>query len=113
MVVALFRSRLRSDQKEEYREVSARMLELARAMPGFIDFKAFGADDGERISVVEFESLSALEAWRDHAEHLVAQRAGRDRFYSEYRLQVCETIRDYAFDGENRREADLGKARVG
>ena len=108
MVVALFRSRLRSDQNEEYREVAARMLKLAQAMPGFIDFKAFAADDGERISVVEFESLGTLEAWRDHAEHLIAQRAGRDRFYSEYRLQVLETIRDYAFDGENRREADLG-----
>ena len=107
MVVALFRSRLHSDQKEEYRVVSARMLELARAMPGFINFKAFGADDGERISVVEFENLGALEAWRDHAEHLVAQRAGRDRFYSAYRLQVCETIRDYGFDGENRHEAHL------
>ena len=85
---------LHSDQQEEYRKVSARMLELAGAMPGFIDFKAFGADDGERISGVEFESLGALEAWRDHAEHRVAQRAGRDRFNSEYRLQVLETIRD-------------------
>ena len=107
MVVALFRSRLRPGQQGEYREGAVRMLELARAMPGFLDFKTFAADDGERISVVEFESLDALEAWRDHEEHLDAQRAGRERFYSESRLQVAELIRDYGFDGANRSETKL------
>ena len=113
MVVALFRSRLRPGQQGEYREVAVRMLELARAMPGFVGFKTFAADDGERISVVEFESLGALEAWRDHEEHMDAQRAGRERFYSDYRLQVGELIRDYGFDGTNRNQTELDQANPG
>ncbi len=104
MVTAIFRSRLRSDAGSSYGPVAARMLELARAMPGFVDFKSFRAEDGERVSLIEFESLAALEAWRDHPEHLKAQRAGRERFYSEYRLQVCEPLRAYHFDGEERHE---------
>jgi heme-degrading monooxygenase HmoA len=103
MVVALFRSRLRPGENEEYREVATRMLELARAMPGFVNFKSYSAEDGERLAVVEFESLETLEAWRDHREHVEAQSAGRERFYSEYRLQVCDLVRDYSFDGETRR----------
>jgi heme-degrading monooxygenase HmoA len=110
MIVALFRSRLRSGQNEEYRAVATRMLELARAMPGFVNFKSFSAEDGERVSLVEFESIATLEAWRDHPEHLEAQRAGRERFYSEYRLQVCELVRDYGFDGETRSVSARGES---
>ncbi len=108
MMTAIFRSRLREDAGSDYRPVAERMLELARSMPGFVDFKSFRAEDGERVSLIEFESLEALEAWRDHPEHLKAQRAGRERFYSEYRLQLCEPLRAYSFDGEERyEEADF------
>ncbi len=110
MIVALFRSRLRSGQNEEYRAVATRMLDLARAMPGFVNFKSFSAEDGERVSLVEFESIATLEAWRDHPEHLEAQRAGRERFYSEYRLQVCELVRDYGFDGQTRSVSTPGES---
>jgi heme-degrading monooxygenase HmoA len=84
--------------------MAEQMLELARSMPGFLDFKAYRAEDGERVSLIEFASLEELEAWREHPEHLKAQRAGREQFYSEYRLQVCEPLRAYRFDGEHRHE---------
>ena len=80
------------------------MLDLARAMPGFLSFKSFASEDGERVSLIEFESMKCLEAWRDHPEHRRAQQAGRERFYSEYHLQVCEPLRGAAFDGSNRRQ---------
>ncbi len=97
MVVVLFRSRLRDDAGEEYQATAKRMLELASAMPGFVSFKIFQAEDGERISVIEFESEEHVRAWREHPEHREAQRRGRERFYAEYRIQVCEPIRDYGF----------------
>lgn len=97
MVVVLFRSRLRDDAGEEYQATAKRMLELASAMPGFVSFKSFRAEDGERISVIEFESEEHVRAWREHPEHREAQRRGRERFYAEYRIQVCEPIRDYGF----------------
>ena len=97
MVVVLFRSRLRDDAGEEYETTAKRMLALASAMPGFVSFKIFRADDGERISVIEFESDAHARAWREHPEHRDAQQRGRARFYEEYRIQVCEPIRDYGF----------------
>lgn len=97
MVVVLFRNRLRDDAGDEYATTAKRMLALASAMPGFVSFKTFRADDGERISVIEFESDAHVRAWHEHAEHRDAQQRGRERFYEEYRLQVCEPIRDYGF----------------
>jgi heme-degrading monooxygenase HmoA len=97
VVVVLFRNRLRDDAGDEYATTAKRMLELASAMPGFVSFKTFRADDGERISVIEFESDAHARAWREHPEHRAAQQRGREGFYEEYRLQVCEPIRDYGF----------------
>ena len=97
MVVILFRTRLRADCPASYAPLAERMLELARAMPGFVSFHHYGAADGERISVVEFESDESARAWRDHAEHREAQRRGRDEFYAWYRLQVCRLDRETEF----------------
>jgi heme-degrading monooxygenase HmoA len=108
MVVTLFRSRLRPEFVHEYRPLASEMLDLARSMPGFRSFKSFTADDGERISIIEFDSLAQLDAWRDHPQHRRAQQLGRERFYSEYHLQVCGEIRAYSFEEGRRRECDVG-----
>jgi heme-degrading monooxygenase HmoA len=91
-LVTVFRSRLRPEARTEYDAWAERMLELARAMPGFVDFKTFRADDEERVSVITFDSLEHHQAWRDHPEHGAAQELGRERFYQSFAIQVCEVI---------------------
>ena len=97
MVVTIFRSRLRPEHKEEYERWAARMHDIAAKMSGFISIKTFTAEDGERVSIVEFESEEATRAWREQADHRQAQELGQKLFYSEYRIQVCKPIRDYSF----------------
>ena len=96
-VVTVFRSRLRPDAGPEYAAWAARMLEIARGMPGFVDFKTFQAEDGERVSVIAFDSLEAQRAWGEHPEHRAAQRLGRERFYDSYDIQVAEVVRTSRF----------------
>ena len=69
------------------------MSELAKTMPGYISHKGFVADDGERVTLVEFESEEAQRAWAMHPEHLEAQRKGRQDFYNEFRIQICTVQR--------------------
>ena len=97
MVITIFRSRLRREHQEEYSRWAARIHDLAVKMPGFISVKTFNADDSERVTLVEFESEETMRAWREHPEHRQAQQLGREKFYSEYRIQVCQPIRDYSF----------------
>ncbi len=104
MVVGIFRSRLRPEQEHAgaaYGPVAERMEALARSMPGFRSVKTFGAGDGERVTLFEFETLAHLDVWRDEAEHLEAQRRGRDEFYASYDLYVCEPIREAHFRAED------------
>lgn len=97
MVITIFRSRLRPEHREEYERWGKKIHELAVKMPGFISIKTFAADDGERVSVVEFESEETMLAWRNQPDHRTAQELGRKLFYSEYRIQVCQPLRDYSF----------------
>jgi heme-degrading monooxygenase HmoA len=87
-MVTVFRSRLR-DEHEGYDAKAEEMEAAARAMPGFVDFKSFSAPDGERVSIVVFDSAESHEAWRDDPRHRSAQRQGRDDWYSEYLIQIC------------------------
>jgi heme-degrading monooxygenase HmoA len=96
-VVTVFRSRLRPESVDEYHDTARRILELARTMPGFVDFKAFEADDGERVSVITFATRAEQRAWRDHPDHRAAQQLGRDRFYASYDISVGEIVAESHF----------------
>lgn len=98
MVVIVFRSRLAPGHDQEYGATAKRMIELASAMPGFISIKTFSAEDGERLSLIEFESEESAAAWRNHPEHEQAQKRGREAFYLAYSIQVCREIRAYGFE---------------
>ena len=96
-VVTVFRSRVRPEAVDEYRATAPTILGLALTMPGLVDVKSFTADDGEHVTIATFADEDSQRAWREHAEHRVAQQAGRDRFYAEYTLQVCETVQARSF----------------
>jgi heme-degrading monooxygenase HmoA len=97
MVVIVFRSRIRPENAERYYTLAEKMAEIARSMPGFVSWKAYFAEDGERVSIHEWESAEHLRAWREHPEHLKAQALGRAEFYQEYTSYVCENPRTAQF----------------
>jgi len=101
MMVVLFRSKL-VDVPDGYAEMAQEMVSLAKTMPGFVDVKAYKADDGERLTVVWWEDEETLKGWREQARHRVAQRLGRERWYEYYKIEVAEVVRKNTFE---RREA--------
>ncbi len=97
MIVAIFRARIRPENADAYYDLADKMGAIARKMPGFISWKGYFADDGERVSVHEWESAEALEAWRTHPEHLRVQELGREKFYDDYTLYVMDEPRTSKF----------------
>ena len=55
MILTVFRSRLRPEAQAEYGELAPQMSKLARSMPRYKSHKVFVAEDGERLTLVEFE----------------------------------------------------------
>jgi heme-degrading monooxygenase HmoA len=94
MVVVVFRSRLRAETVEEFERIAEEMLKLARSMPGFVSYKRYTAEDGERVSLHEWESAEHLRQWREHPRHREVQEIGRTRFYAEYTSFVLDSPRE-------------------
>lgn len=83
---------LRAEGDLGYAETARRMVELAREQPGFLGIES--VRDGLGITVSYWESLEAIRAWKEHAEHRAAQKHGRD-WYASFRVRVCRVEREY------------------
>ena len=91
----IFSSR-RSGTGDGYDEMSQRMEELARRQPGFLGMESARGSDGFGITVSYWTDEAAIGAWKQNAEHLVAQKRGRREWYSDYTVRVARVERSYA-----------------
>ena len=99
-VVTIFRNRLKAENVEEYYQWAARISALAKTMPGHLSHKTFAAEDGERVTIVEFADEASQRAWATEARHVEAKKKGRASFYTEYSIQICSVTRESRFTAE-------------
>lgn len=92
----IFTSRLR-DPAPGYGQMAGEMMRLAEGMPGYIGAESARDGEGLGITVSYWQDEAAIAAWRGRAEHLVAQKLGKTRWYAQYRLRVARVER--AYDG--------------
>jgi hypothetical protein len=55
------------------------------------------AEAGDDYHHMAAEML-ATARWRNHPRHRVAQKAGRDRWYENYTIEIAEVVRGGAFE---------------
>jgi heme-degrading monooxygenase HmoA len=91
--VAVIFTSLRTPGDHGYAATAAAMNELALIQPGYLGIEA--AREGLGITVSYWRDEGSARAWKGVAEHLVAQRRGRDVWYTDYRVRVATVVRDY------------------
>jgi heme-degrading monooxygenase HmoA len=99
-IVTVFRSRLRPGVEDDYAEVANEMSTLVRTIPGFIDERFYVSPDGERVTVARFRDLEGHRAWARNPQHLLAQRRGREEFYTWYDISVSDEIHARTYDAD-------------
>lgn len=88
---------LRASGDDGYAQTAEEMVALASAQPGYLGMESVRAEDGLGVTISYWRDEAAIRSWREHADHLVAQRAGRQRWYRAYRVRVCRVEREYGF----------------
>lgn len=83
-----------SDDVEGFPEMAEKMLELAQDQDGFIGME-MAAEDSCSLSVSYWTSLEAIKNWSTHAEHLVAKKLGKDKWFSKYKTHIAKVERSY------------------
>lgn len=77
-----------------YADMAEQMEALAKTQPGYLGFES--ARSGLGISVSYWESPEAIVNWKKNAEHRLAQKAGREKWYADFKVRVCKVERDYS-----------------
>jgi len=84
---------LRTDGAIGYGETADRMVELAKQQAGFLGMETAREEVG--ITVSYWSSLGSIKAWKMNVERLDAQRRGRERWYSDFKVRIARVERDY------------------
>ena len=90
--------------------MAAEMDAHARTFDGYIDVKAYLAEDGERLTVVWWRDEESLAVWRNDVRHRFAQETGRARWYEYYKMDVAEVIRQKDFTAPSRTDDRLSSS---
>lgn len=86
---------LRTEGDQGYARMADRMDELARQQPGYLGIESARDAGGLGITVSYWADDAAAAAWKQVAEHRVAQERGQDAWYAEYRVRVATVTRAY------------------
>jgi heme-degrading monooxygenase HmoA len=97
----IFANQLRDDNQGLYGETADRMVELAEQQPGFLGVESTRDGDGFGITVSYWKDRKSIKDWRDNAEHLLAQKMGRERFYATFSLRIAKVGNTKIWKNEN------------
>lgn len=88
----IFTSTLKKNTAE-YQNVSKYLEDLAEGHPGYLGFDAAREELGIFISYWKDEE--SIINWKAQKEHLLAQKRGKEEWYSSFRVRVAKVERDY------------------
>lgn len=86
----------RTDGDHGYEAMAQAMFELALQQPGCLGAESARGENGIGITVAYFTDEASIRNWKKNARHLVAQKFGKERWYSHYELRVAKVERAYA-----------------
>jgi heme-degrading monooxygenase HmoA len=95
MYYAVIFTSTRTEVEAGYAEMAIKMVELAKAQPGFIGMESARSEIG--ITVSYWESLEAIKNWKANMEHLEAQEKGKTIWYKNYKVRIAKVEREYEF----------------
>ncbi|WP_290698983.1 antibiotic biosynthesis monooxygenase [Lacinutrix sp.] len=79
-----------------YNEMSALMESLAKNQDGFLNIDSARNEVG--ITVSYWESLEAIQSWKQQTDHILAQQIGIKDWYKWYNVKICKVEREYEFN---------------
>jgi heme-degrading monooxygenase HmoA len=84
---------VKNDNPGGYAEMADKMYALAAQQPGFLGVESAREEIG--ITVSYWKDPEAIHAWKQQADHQLAQKMGREQWYAAYKTRVCRVEREY------------------
>lgn len=108
MLAVIFEVSLAEGKEKEYLDIALRLRQYLEDVDGFISIERFQslAEEGKILSLSYWKDEASIQNWRNLEAHRSAQSKGRSNIFSDYRLRVCEVLRDYSMTDRKDAPAD-------
>ncbi len=97
----IFTAKRTSGEDKEYGEMDEAMAKLSEKQPGYLGIESVRSEDGVGITVSYWQDEASIKAWKAVAEHLIAQKSGREKWYEWYNIRIAKVERGYSFSKED------------
>ncbi|MFN8322516.1 MAG: antibiotic biosynthesis monooxygenase [Chitinophagales bacterium] len=94
---------IRTPGDNGYIVMAEKMHELAKLQPGYLGMESAREEIG--ITISYWKDLESIRLWKQNADHQLAQQKGKEKWYDQYKIRICQVERDYGFGN-----ADVGGA---
>ncbi len=97
MIAVIFEVEPAAGAQADYLARAAALRSELERVPGFLSIERFESlsQPGKLLSLSFWQDEAAVQAWREHGEHRLAQAAGRAGLFAACRLRVATVLRDY------------------
>lgn len=86
---------IRTEEDNNYADMAAHMVELAKEQDGFLGVESARNEIG--ITVSYWRDINAIKKWKENAEHKMARDSGRSVWYQSFKTRISKVESDYDF----------------
>jgi heme-degrading monooxygenase HmoA len=87
----------RTPNDNGYGDMAEKMVKLASKERGFLGVES-ARDSDLGITISYWDSIEAIQQWKEHSAHKIAQEKGKTEWYKNYSVRICKVERDYSFE---------------
>ncbi len=104
-IVVLFEVTPTKEGFNKYLDLAAMLKPMLKDVDGFLSAERFESlnEEGKILSMNVWDSEESIEKWRNNLEHRMSQSEGKAKLFENYKITVCNVLREY--DGKNRENA--------
>jgi heme-degrading monooxygenase HmoA len=91
-------------EDSKYHEFSNQMLTLVQHAEGFLGMESYRENSGRGVTISYWETLEAIQKWKENTQHRLAQEYGKAVAYSQFTTRICEVLRAYSFNKKENKQ---------
>lgn len=91
--VVIFKATIKN-LDDEYFKTAQQLRDKALTQFNCQNFEAL-SENGLEIALSYWNTLDDIKAWHLDAEHQVAQTLGKEKWYQNFSVEICEVLRHY------------------
>src|SRR5262245_12742420 len=97
MIAVIFEVTPQDGCQQQYLDIAAALRPMLEQIDGFLSIERFQSlsNPGKLLSLSFFRDEAAIQQWRQLEAHRLAQQAGREQLFADYRLRIASVLRDY------------------